>query len=160
MSIRKLYKTFITPQKVYANTAERQQGHTYVNSTIFTNPQAKPRETDARGVEDQTIIDKIKLNDELVDLYIDDPEYGLVPDKPVFAAGFIGARKYIDRLISTDGCFNRYERLGSREVEGVNGQVDCFKIFSSDGVETTIYISFYASTTSEKAPAGFLLRGL
>jgi hypothetical protein len=99
-----------------------------------------------------------KSNEAVINLHINDPEYGLIPNKPIFTAGFPGERAYVDRLISSDGRSIKYQRVGSKEVDGLYGPVDIFRLCDSDGRETTIYISLYANTTSEKAPAGFELK--
>jgi len=98
-------------------------------------------------------------NDAVIDLHLNDPEYGLTPSKPVFTKGFQGERAYVESLISSDGRRVEYERIGSKQVEGIYGPVDIFKLRDTEGKETTIYVSLYANKTSEKAPLGFSLRG-
>ena len=102
---------------------------------------------------------KATSNEGITRMHINDPDYGLCPNKPVFTAGFEGERAYVGRLATADGRGIKFERTGSKEVEGIHGPVDIFKLTDPDGRETTIYVSVYASTTSDIAPMGFSLRG-
>ena len=99
-------------------------------------------------------------NDAIEDLHINDPDYGLVPEKPVFVAGFLEDWKFLSSLTTENGSEVVCVRLGSMEVDGIEGPVDIYETTSKTGQALNkIYISNYGAKTSERAPAGFYLKG-
>jgi len=104
-----------------------------------------------------SLVSRPETNTSLEFLYINDPEYGLVSDKPVFISGFGELYKYLDRLAFPDGSKAQAERLGSTNNASLSTPIDIYKVIYPDGSEKSVYISLYGSTTSEAAPAGFIL---
>ncbi len=88
-------------------------------------------------------------------LHITDTDYGLVADKPVFVAGFEAAKYYLSSLKTVVGGDIEYNRLGSCAVKGICGNVDIYKINSTnENTESIIYICNYGNETSQTAPKG------
>lgn len=56
----------------------------------------------------------------------DDPEYGLVPNKPVYTQGVGGSKQYLSGLKSSLGEELAWNRRGSTSVSGVNGMIDIY----------------------------------
>lgn len=97
-------------------------------------------------------------NLEVIDRFSNDPDYGLVPEKPVYVEGFPGNRAYLDRLCTTDGKKITYERRGSTIVQGISGPVDLYTTYLPDGsAYQIICICLYGTKTSSTAPEGFIL---
>lgn len=65
----------------------------------------------------------------------DDPEYGLVPNKPVYTQGVGGSKQYLSGLKSSLGEELAWNRRGSTSVSGVNGMIDIYDN------PTTIHVS-------------------
>ena len=88
---------------------------------------------------------------------LDDPEYGLVVNKPIYTQGVMGSRQYLGRLKTDTGEELTWERIGSTSAEGINGMIDIYTSkFSSGKPYKTLYINMYGSSNSEKVPAGFI----
>lgn len=90
-----------------------------------------------------------------------DPDFGLVPEKPVFTLAqklVTGEEEYLNRLYTPDNGEIEYERRGSVRAEGINGMVDVYDTFLPSGqLYKTIYVNMYGATASTKAPTGFIL---
>ena len=90
-----------------------------------------------------------------------DPEFGLVPEKPIFTLAteiVDGQRAYLGKLRTLNGDKITWKRLGSTSVEGINGMIDIYETFLPSGQPyKTIYINLYGAKKSTKAPAGFVL---
>ena len=88
-----------------------------------------------------------------------DPEFGLVPEKPIFTLAteiVDGQRAYLGKLRTLNGDKITWKRLGSTSVEGINGMIDIYETFLPSGVPyKTLYINMYGARTSKTAPAGF-----
>ena len=88
-----------------------------------------------------------------------DPEFGLVPEKPIFTLAteiVDGQRTYLGRLRTINGDKITWKRLGSTSVEGINGMIDIYETFLPSGAPyKTLYINMYGARTSKTAPAGF-----
>ena len=88
-----------------------------------------------------------------------DPDYGLVPTKPIFVEGFGRNREYLDHLYSPNGEKIQYTRICALEVEGISGMVDCYSISLPGKPDYMhLFLSVYGTTTSTKAPRGLLYR--
>ena len=86
----------------------------------------------------------------------DDPEYGLVPNKPVYTQGVGGTKQYLSGLKSSLGEKLAWNRRGSTSVSGVNGMIDIYDSTLPSGKPyKTIYINMYGSGISTKLPKGF-----
>lgn len=87
---------------------------------------------------------------------LDDPEYGLVPNKPVYTQGVNGSHKYLDGLKTSLGETLTWNRRGSMGVEGVNGMIDIYDSTLPNGkAYKTVYVNMYGSSNSTKIPKGF-----
>jgi len=88
-----------------------------------------------------------------------DPEFGLVPEKPIFTLAteiVDGQRTYLGKLRTLNGDKITWKRLGSTSVEGINGMIDIYETFLPSGAPyKTLYINMYGARTSKTAPAGF-----
>lgn len=87
---------------------------------------------------------------------LDDPDYGLVPEKPVYVKGVEGSEEYLRNLRTSLGEIVTWERRGSLAVDNVNGMVDIYEIILPSGkLYKTIYLNMYGMQNSTKAPKGF-----
>lgn len=88
-----------------------------------------------------------------------DPEFGLVPEKPIFTLAteiVDGQRTYLGKLRTLNGDKITWKRLGSTSVEGINGMIDIYETYLPSGAPyKTLYINMYGARTSKTAPAGF-----
>ena len=97
-------------------------------------------------------------NEAVENKYLEDPEYGLVQEKPVFVKGFGAHRDYLNRLRTESGANLEYSRLGSLSVEGIAGRVDEYSITPKDGTDgMAIYLCLYGNSNSTTAPKGLKL---
>ena len=99
-----------------------------------------------------------KENIGIEDKYLRDRDYGLDPKKPIFVKGFGPHRNYLDSLRTADGRELSYERRGSMGVDGIEGRVDIYDLFTSDKKKyLTIYQCVYGTHNSTTAPRGLKL---
>ena len=92
--------------------------------------------------------------------YLNDPEYGLVPEKPVYVNGFEGQHLYLGRLKTAEGKRLRFSRQGSMRADGVDGLVDIYLATTNDLFHRPygkIYLCLYGTENSERAPRGYSL---
>ena len=91
--------------------------------------------------------------------YQNDPDYGLVPEKPIFVNGFMGSHSYLSMLQTDKGELLRTERRGSTKAEGINGPVDIYDTFrvNDHSAYGTIYICLYGNSNSNQAPKGYVM---
>lgn len=91
----------------------------------------------------------------------DDPEFGLVPEKPIYtlATDIVeGQRAYLSKLRTSNGEIITWKRLGSTSVEGVHGMIDIYETFLPSGQPyATLYINMYGAKKSVAAPKGFVI---
>lgn len=81
---------------------------------------------------------------------IDDFDYGIVPEKPIYVRGLSGTQKYLDSLQMVTGEKVHWERKGSTTVSGINGPVDIYTAYLENGTAfKTIYINIYSRHTSK-----------
>lgn len=91
---------------------------------------------------------------------LDDPQYGLIPEKPVYAKSVAGSEQYLNKLRTEDGGRITWNRRGSTSVSGVNGMVDIYDCCDANGKMCgTIYINMYGTQNSNVAPVGFIMEG-
>ena len=89
---------------------------------------------------------------------LDDPEYGLVPKKPIYTQGVGGSKQYLSRLKTSLGEEITWNRRGSISMVGINGMIDIYDSTLPSGKPyKTIYINMYGSSNSQKLPKGFKL---
>lgn len=87
---------------------------------------------------------------------LDDPDYGLTPEKPVYVKGIEGSEEYLRNLRTALGEIVSWERQGSLAVENINGMVDIYEIILPSGKPyKTIYLNMYGTQNSVKIPKGF-----
>ena len=99
-------------------------------------------------------------NGDAEDRYLDDPGYGLKPEKPVFVNGFPSLHYYLDHLRAPDGQQLENDRRGSVIVKGIRGPVDVYDLFlPGRRFYMTIYICLYGSKMSAAAPHGLKFIG-
>ncbi|MBE6757095.1 MAG: hypothetical protein E7552_00915 [Ruminococcaceae bacterium] len=104
------------------------------------------------------VADMAPKNAHLCDLHLQDEDYGLVSDKPIFVAGFDEAKKYLSRLTNADNVAPNIRRLGSMTEDGISAPVDIYSLTFDNGEELRIYVSNYGTKTSTVAPRGLVLR--
>lgn len=94
----------------------------------------------------------------------DDPDFGLVPEKPIYTAAIDlvqGERDYLNDLRTENGEPVKFERVGSTISQKINGVIDIYQTYLLSGVKYKIlYINMYGASKSRKAPAGFYLKSL
>jgi len=99
-----------------------------------------------------------KQNLELEKKFINDPDYGFVPEKPIFTCGVKGSEKYLEQLCFENGERIQWNRVGSTSVDGVNGMIDVYEISTLSGEKyKELYINMYGSSDSRHAPKGFII---
>jgi len=100
----------------------------------------------------------IAANRGLCDSNVDDPQYGLVPSKPIYTAFIEGEKEYLSSLRTLDGETLTWERKGSMAVMGINGMVDIYETYLPSGdLYKTLYLNMYCDKTSRTPPTGFLI---
>jgi len=89
-----------------------------------------------------------------------DPQYGLIPEKPIYAKSVSGSEQYLGKLRTESGDRITWKRRGATFVSGVNGMVDIYNCFDPSGKKCgTIYINMYGTQNSNVAPTGFIMEG-
>ena len=112
------------------------------------------------AMQAQATISAFEANKNNQPNFENDEDFGLVPEKPIYTLAtdvVEGERAYLDQLRTADGQKIKYERRGSLSVEGINGIIDGYDIFSLSGERlATIFINMYGAKKSRKAPKGFV----
>ena len=86
---------------------------------------------------------------------IDDPDYGLVPEKPIYVKGVNGSKEYLNSLLSLIGEGASWNRTGSIKVDNINGMVDIYEItIPTAPSRKTIYLNMYGTENSKTYPRG------
>ena len=100
-----------------------------------------------------------KSNSEAQMENLDDPEYGFVPEKPIYVKGVEGSDKYLKSLRTVLGESIIWERHGSISVDGINGMIDIYDISLHSGKPyKTLYLNMYGTQDSTIAPKGFSIK--
>ena len=87
---------------------------------------------------------------------LEDSEYGLVVNKPIYTKGVKGSNRYLEELRAANGEKLIWSRLGSTSAEGINGMIDIYMSTLPSGEPyKKIYINMYGNTNSKKIPNGF-----
>lgn len=101
-------------------------------------------------------IKKPRENRAAQDKYLNDPEYGLVKEKPVYTCDVRGSEEYLAGLLAENGQKLKWKRRGSVYVEKLGDQIDVYDSWLPSGkAYKTIYIDMYGTKNSTKAPNGF-----
>lgn len=91
----------------------------------------------------------------------DDPDFGVVPEKPIYtlaSRAVDGEKEYLGKLLTCDGEELSWVRRGSMSADGVNGMIDIYDGFlRSGGLYKTVYINMYGAKLSSGVPRGFTL---
>lgn len=102
-------------------------------------------------------VHKAEANTDAQQFNLNDPEYGLVPEKPVYCFYFAGSLDYLDSLRTENGEKLLWSRRGSKAVGGIKGMVDIYDSTLPSGQSyKTVYVNMYANSNSTTAPAGFV----
>lgn len=87
---------------------------------------------------------------------LNDPEYGLVLNKPIYTKGVNGSKNYLEELKTSSGEKLIWKRLGSTSTESINGMIDIYESTLPSGKPyKTLYVNMYGSANSKKIPKGF-----
>lgn len=99
----------------------------------------------------------IKANQDAQSAYLNDPEYGLVPGKPIYCKFVDGSQAYLNSLQTIIGEKLRWNRRGSTSAEGIHGMIDIYDSFLPSGeLYQTVYVNMYADVNATTAPTGFM----
>lgn len=128
----------------------------FVNSKE-TEPQSKTIEA---GLEDFIAIAVSHIRENkasgVESKWNNDPEYGLIVEKPIFTKWIDEQKKYVNSLCTAQGESLEWQRLGSTHCDGISGQTDIYlSTLKSGETYKTIYVNMYGSETSTTAPQGF-----
>jgi hypothetical protein len=97
-------------------------------------------------------------NEQLKNSNIDDTDYGLIVEKPIYCSGISGSEKYLARLRTEMGHMLKWERKGSTSANNIEGMIDIYEgMLPSGRFYKTIYINMYSNSNSNKAPKGFMI---
>ena len=112
-------------------------------------------------IQAQNTVEAMKANSETQPNNESDPDFGLVPEKPIFTLALMsvtGEKEYLNHLYTISGEKIAYTRRGSMSVDGINGMIDIYETFLPNGQPyKTIYTNMYGAKESTKAPDGFVL---
>lgn len=87
---------------------------------------------------------------------LDDPEYGIVPEKPIYVKGVDGEERYLQALRTYEGIPITWNRRGSMMADGIHGMIDIYDTYLPNGEShKTLYLNMYSSTDSVQPPVGF-----
>lgn len=91
----------------------------------------------------------------------DDPEFGLVPEKPIYtlATDIVeGQKAYLNKLRTINGEKITWKRLGSTSAAGIHGMIDIYATFLPSGKPyKTLFINMYGAKKSLGVPQGFAI---
>ena len=114
---------------------------------------------DMMNLFESNVAQNAEKNKSIENLYINDPDYGLVPEKPVFVNGFGSDEGYLSHLAAADGSRIEFQRIGSLEIEGIAGPVDIYSLLSPDKKEyMKIYMSVYGTGAYCRIPRGLIYK--
>ena len=100
--------------------------------------------------------DASKLNADAEDAFLDDPEYGLVPEKPIYTHGVAGSNEYLDNLCGPSGEKLIWSRTHTTTSPGITGIIDVYQGKLSTGANyKVLYINMYGTKNSSVIPRGF-----
>ena len=90
--------------------------------------------------------------------FMEDPEYGLVIEKPVFVPGFGADKEYLSQLCAENGEALIFNRIGSQEVEGISGAVDIYHAeYEDHRFYKKLFLCNYGNIMPTIAPDGFII---
>ena len=96
-----------------------------------------------------------KSNISVLENNLSDDDYGLVETKPIYVSSAVGARHYLENLCGMCGEYLFWERVGTVDVDGINGIVDIYEAKTTAGdCYIKLYLNLYAPSTSTTIPKG------
>ena len=96
-------------------------------------------------------------NEKIADRYTKDPDYGLIPAKPIYTDGAVGSYQYLNSLCTDAGEDLCWKRIRAGFADGIEGMIDCYELHVPDGkLYGTLYLNLYALSNSQTAPAGYM----
>lgn len=99
---------------------------------------------------------KIANTEKVVNKYLNDPQYGLVSNKPIYVDGVKAAEQYLESLRTSRGEKLIWKRDTSIKVSNINGRVDIYESTLPSGQPyKRLYINIYSFLNSSKIPKGF-----
>lgn len=124
-------------------------------SEIYRHEPELKKRADAVSFLRNRVNDNAQKNAEIENKFLNDPEYGLVPEKPVFVNGFGSDKKYLSHLYTDEGAKLSFVRVGSAQVNDIAGPVDLYRLLLPDGTDyLQIYVCNYGSSTKKNSPKG------
>lgn len=137
---------------------------TTLNNEDLSKAESLPQLSASSNLETNTFIklaamdaaDYIDTNRSIPASESADPDYGLVPDKPIYTAFLDGQIEYLSSLRTLGGQTISWNRKGSTGVDGIHGLVDIYETYLPSGKPyKTLYLNMYSDKTSTTPPAGF-----
>lgn len=128
---------------------------TFSLSEIYRREPELKNRAEAMETVQKSVHENAQKNISIENVYLHDPEYGLVAEKPVFVDGFGRDKEYLSHLYTKDGTKLNFARVGSSEVNGIAGPVDLYRLLLPDNVEyLQVFVCNYGSTFKKIAPKG------
>lgn len=128
---------------------------TFSLSEIYCREPELKKRAEATEAVQRSVRENSQKNISIENAYLNDPEYGLVPEKPVFVNGFGMDKEYLSHLYSEDGTKLDFVRVGSSEVDGIAGPVDLYSLLLPDDTEyLRLFVCNYGMTMKKVAPQG------
>lgn len=128
---------------------------TFSLSEIYRREPELKKRAEATEAVQRSVRENAQKNIFIENAYLNDPEYGLVPEKPVFVNGFGMDKEYLSHLYAEDGTKLSFARVGSSEVNGIAGPVDLYSLLLPDDTEyLRLFVCNYGSTMKRIVPKG------
>ena len=135
----------------------------YINMYCSHNSTTIPKVLlylDGQGApEDNKTIEYIFKNASAAERFVEDPEYGLVPNKPAYVHLIEGSKEYLSSF-RTDTAKReklRWKFRKTENVEGIYGEVSVYDCFLPSGeLYKTVYVNKYCAYNSTTIPEGFI----
>lgn len=104
-----------------------------------------------------------ELNKDIIKAHINDADFGLCYEKPIFVKGITQTSRLLSCLRTANGKKLVNERVTpAKSVPGISGLVDCYRMYQKglfgNKYYGDIYICEYSNENVWKAPKGYTLR--
>lgn len=95
-------------------------------------------------------------NNRVAYMFEEDDDYGIVEIKPLYCNEVAGSKAFLSRLVTASEESLKWERIGSKQVDGIMGPVDVYESTLLTG-ETygRLYINMYSHTAPKRAPKNY-----
>jgi len=162
-----LSQEFSTPQYITERLCERFSSvpKLYVTKCIkqsldyvYQNEPKLKQQIQMYEAQKKFVAESAKKNQHLLDLHLNDEDYGLVLSKPVFVDGLSGAKIYLAQLVNSEGDDPKITRIASLMQDGITGLVDLYELTFGETEKLRIYICNYGNKNSTTAPVGLKFR--